>query len=363
MLADLLDLVVIGAGAQPLEFLLPVVAVLLDPAVGPDALADVGEDAAHRLADVVVDDARPGGVVAELGGVGDRVAHVLQAALVHQVDDQLHLVQALEVGHLGLVAGLDQRLEAGGDQRADAAAEDRLLAEEVGLGLLGEGRLDDAGAGAAERLAVGKRILLRRAAGVAVDRQQARHADPFGEEFAQAVPGTLRRDHADIHAGGRVDLAEVDVEAVGEHQRLARPQVSGDRLVVDAALHLVRHDDHDRVGLGRGVGDAQHPQPLGLGLRAARAPLVQPHAHVDAAVAQVERVGVPLAAVADDRHALARQAPEVGVVVVVDRRRHPLLLVAPRPPNFGGSTAPQRLSAPGIGGSGGRSSQSARVSA
>jgi hypothetical protein len=39
----------------------------------------------------------------------------LQAALVHQVDDQLQLVQALEVRDLRLVAGLDQRLEAGLD--------------------------------------------------------------------------------------------------------------------------------------------------------------------------------------------------------------------------------------------------------
>ena len=59
-----------------------------------------------------------GGVVAVLGGVADRVAHVVQAAAIHQVDDQLQLVQALEVGDLRLVAGLDQRLEAGLDQLA-----------------------------------------------------------------------------------------------------------------------------------------------------------------------------------------------------------------------------------------------------
>ena len=66
--------------------------------------------------------------------------------LVDQVDDQLQLVEALEVGDLGLVAGLDERFEAGLDQLGDAAAEHGLLAEQVGLGLLLEGRLDDAGA-------------------------------------------------------------------------------------------------------------------------------------------------------------------------------------------------------------------------
>ena len=104
----------------------------------------------HGLPGLLGDDSRPGGVVAVLGGVADRVAHVVQAAAVDQVDDQLQLVQALEVGDLRLVAGVDQRLEAGLHQRADAAAEHGLLAEQIGLGLLREGRLDDAGAGDAD---------------------------------------------------------------------------------------------------------------------------------------------------------------------------------------------------------------------
>ena len=71
-----------------------------------------------------------------------------EAALVDQVDDQLHLVHALVVGDLGLVAGLDERLEAELDQPRDAAAEHGLLAEEVALGLLRERRLDHPGAAA-----------------------------------------------------------------------------------------------------------------------------------------------------------------------------------------------------------------------
>ena len=93
----------------------------------------------------VVDDARAAGVVAILGGVGDGVAHVAQAALIDQVDDELQFVQALEVGDFGGVAGFDQGLEAGADQFADAAAEHGLLAEQVAFGLFLEGGLDHAG--------------------------------------------------------------------------------------------------------------------------------------------------------------------------------------------------------------------------
>ena len=84
------------------------------------------------------DDPRAAGVVAVFGRVRHAVAHVGEAALVEQVDDQLQLVHALEVGHLGLVARFDQRLEAGLHQRARAAAEDGLFAEQVGFGFFGD---------------------------------------------------------------------------------------------------------------------------------------------------------------------------------------------------------------------------------
>src|SRR4030095_4580644 len=97
----------------------------------------------------LVDDLFASHIVTPLGGVRDRVAHIVQTALVEQVDDQLQLVHALGVGHLGLVASLDQRLKASLDQRRDAAAQYRLLAKQVGLGLLGEGGQQHAGLGRA----------------------------------------------------------------------------------------------------------------------------------------------------------------------------------------------------------------------
>ena len=121
-----------------------------DPPLRERAVLDLGEDLPHRLARPVVDHARAGRVVAPLGGVGDRVAHPRQPALVDQVDDQLQLVQALEVRDLRLVAGLDERVEPGPDQLGQPAAQHPLLAEQVGLGLFLEPRLDDARAGRAD---------------------------------------------------------------------------------------------------------------------------------------------------------------------------------------------------------------------
>ncbi len=66
-------------------------------------------------------------------------------------------MQAFEVGRFGLVAGLDKRLEACHGKGRQTTAEHDLLAEEVGLGLLREGRLEHPGPGRAEGIRVGER--------------------------------------------------------------------------------------------------------------------------------------------------------------------------------------------------------------
>src|SRR3954469_7525027 len=123
---------------------------LRDPVARERAVADAAEHRAHVLAHVLVDDGRADRVRAVLGRVGDRVVHALDPTFPDQVDDQLQLVQALVIRDLGLVAGLDERLEAEPDQLRDAAAEHGLLAEEVGLRLLGERRVDHADARGAD---------------------------------------------------------------------------------------------------------------------------------------------------------------------------------------------------------------------
>src|SRR3546814_17786330 len=86
----------------------------------------------------------------------------------------LQLVEALEVGRLGLVASLDEGLEASLHEGGEAAAEHHLLAEEIGLGLLREGRLEHAGAGAADGVGVGHREVARLAGGVQIGRASCR---------------------------------------------------------------------------------------------------------------------------------------------------------------------------------------------
>jgi hypothetical protein len=57
-------------------------------------------------------------------------------------------VQALEVGHFWRVASFDQGFETGFDQLDGTAAQNSLLTEQVGFGLVLEGGFDDAGTAA-----------------------------------------------------------------------------------------------------------------------------------------------------------------------------------------------------------------------
>ena len=65
-----------------------------------------------------------------------------------------------------------------------------------------------------------------------------------------------------------------------------------------------------------GVGDGEHLEAGGAGLLDRGGVLAQPDDDVDPGVLQVQRVGVALGAVADDRDGLAVEETEVCVVVV-----------------------------------------------
>ena len=278
------------------------------------AAADLLEDPAHPLAHAVVDDADAAREVAVLGDVGDGVAHVLVAALVEQVDDQLQLVQALVVRDLRLVAGLDERVEARLHERGNAAAEHGLLAEQIALGLLGERRLEQADAAAADADAVGERERERAPARVLVDRDEARRACAGDEELAHAMARRLRRDHDHVVALGRRDPAEVDVEPVREEHRRARLEVRRDVRLPHALLHVVGHEHRDDLRAADGVGDRRDLGARLLGGGAGRAAVAQPDDDFDAGVAEVQCVRVALAAEADDGD-LAVEKSEIAVAM------------------------------------------------
>src|SRR5581483_48813 len=114
--------------------------ILQNPARGERAILNFTQYVVHLLAYMLIDDARAGDVIAIFGGIADGVAHIVHTTLIEQIDDQFHLVHTFEVGNFRLIASFYERFKTCADQRSDATTQHRLLAEEIGLGLLSDGR-------------------------------------------------------------------------------------------------------------------------------------------------------------------------------------------------------------------------------
>jgi len=265
----------------------------------------------------LADDGGLGFVAAPLGGVGYGVVHVLDAAAVEEVDDELELVEDLEVGELGLVAGLGEDFKSCLAEGDGSAAEDSLFAEEVSFGLFGEGGFEHAGAGAANALGVAEGERHGGAAGVLLHRDKSGHAAAFGEDLADAVAGGLGRDERDVGRGGWGDGAEADVEAVREHERDVGLHVGCDLFVVNLGGGLVGREVHDDVGPGGDLGYSADDEAGELGLLGVGGAGAEANANVYAGVLEIERVGVALRAVADDGDFFRLDEGEVCVCVVV----------------------------------------------
>ena len=127
----------------------------------------------------------------------------------------------------------------------------------------------------------------------------------------------LGRDHKHVDAFGRHDLAEMDVEAVAEDQRLALGHVAGDLGVVDLRLDLIGQQNLDHIGGPGGFGCRNRIEPVGLGHLVVPGALQLADNHVEAAVTQVLRLSVPLAAVTDNRDLALFENRGLGVLIVV----------------------------------------------
>ena len=153
-----------------------------------------------------------------------------------------------------------------------------------------------------------------------MDRDQPRHASTGLVFAADEATGRLGGDHRYIDAGRRLDLAEMDVEPVGEHQRLALER-RRDGAFVDRPLLLIRHEHHDDVARTRRIGDRPHLEAVRSRFLPRRTARPQPDDDARAAVAQVLRVRAALTAVSDDGEHAIVQTRAVAVSLVIHAHR------------------------------------------
>ena len=104
---------------------------------------------------------------------------------------------------------------------------------------------------------------------------------------------------------------------MAEQQQVAGRDPVGDLLAVDLPVLLVGQEHHHDVAARGGVGDAGHFEPGAVRLLDRGRALAQADHDVDPGVLEVQRMGMTLRAVAEDRDGLAVEEGEVCVVVVV----------------------------------------------
>ena len=161
----------------------------------------------------------------------------------------------LEVGDLRLVTGVGEDFEAHFNELVHATHQHILLAEQIGLGLLGEGGLDGACTQRAQSLGVSQAQRPGLAIRILLHSHNDRDAAAGGVLTTHDVARALRSDHEDRVVLGRLDVAVVDVETVSESQSSARLQVRLNLFLVNLSLVLVRQQNHDHVGFGDSLAD------------------------------------------------------------------------------------------------------------
>ena len=109
------------------------------------------------------------------------------------------------------------------------------------------------------------------------------------------------------------------VQAVGERDRRAVADVVVDVFLVGLGLQLVGHGEHDQVGPGGGFGDAHDLEAFAFGLRGRGGAFAQGNDNVlRTAVAQVQRVGVALGAVAQDGDFHVLDQVHIAIAIIIN---------------------------------------------
>src|SRR5262245_53660485 len=157
---------------------------------------------------------------------------------------------------------------------------------------------------------------MRLARGVLRDRDETRHAAALLVLATYEIARTFRRDEHHVEILARLDLLEVNVEAVREEQGGALLQALL-HSVIQRFLREVRHQHRDKVSTLcclRGLG---HGETFLLRLLPALAVLSHPDHDVEARVLQVQRMRAALTAIPEDGDASALERFLVDVFLPI----------------------------------------------
>ena len=162
---------------------------------------------------------------------------------------------------------------------------------------------------------------------VLLSADKARNACTFLINTANHVTRTLRSDHDDIDICRRLDIAEVDIEAMSESERIARVQVRSDALLVDLCLLLVGSEDHDKICFLCSISNGHDLEACFFSSLPGLGTFTQTNAHVATRILQIQRMSMTLRAIADNGDLLTLDELGICVLLVIDGYSHVLSLL------------------------------------
>ena len=110
----------------------------------------------------------------------------------------------------------------------------------------------------------------------------------------------------------------MDVKAMGKGEGLAGGHGRGDVLLVDVGLHFVGKKNHDDVSLLGSFGDTHGFEAVLLGELIVLTAGALGNDDVHAGIAEVESMGMALAAEAENGNGLTLEVAEISVFVVIN---------------------------------------------
>jgi hypothetical protein len=164
------------------------------------------------------------------------------------------------------------------------------------------------------------------ARGVLINGEEGRNTFAFLINTPQQEARTLRCDHHNVDIGGRNDSFEMNAEAVREAESLAGMKKWLNCRFIKGGLGLIGRKNMDPIAA---FGSLRRTHDYHAILsRLLRRATIRIKADDDfvSAVAQVLRLGMSLATVAEDRDSFALQGGGIGIVFIKDLGGHSVLL-------------------------------------
>ena len=126
------------------------------------------------------------------------------------------------------------------------------------------------------------------------------------------------REAVELWTRGEYDLVVMDIESMGKSQDIAGLEVSFEIIFIHGKLNLIRNQNHDQVRpIGRFMVEQHLESVFFSSFFEFIVACIQSHHDLDTAVLQVQRMGMPLTAVSDNRNFFALDKTDIRIFIII----------------------------------------------